>query len=141
MVDPGRLRRLLDRLGDELAALRRLAQREPAELLADPDLVAGIKYRFIVAIEVCVDVGEHIIASEQLRAPESFADVFAVLAEAGWLPPERLEALQAMARFRNLLVHQYAEVDDQRVISILRERLDDLAAARQALAAHTTDEG
>lgn len=46
-----------------------------------------------------------------------------------------------MARFRNLLVHQYAEVDDQRVISILRERLDDLAAARQALAERTTDEG
>lgn len=134
MVDPGRMRRLLDRLGDELAALRRLAERDPADLLADPDLLAGVKYRFIVVIEVCVDAGEHIIASEQLRAPESFADVFAVLAEAGWVPSEHVETLQGTTRFRNLLVHQYADVDDQQVIAILQSRLDDLAAVRQALA-------
>jgi len=31
--------------------------------------LAAVKYRFIVAIEVCIDLGRHIIASDGLRAP------------------------------------------------------------------------
>jgi uncharacterized protein YutE (UPF0331/DUF86 family) len=32
----------------------------------------------------------------------------------------------AMARFRNVLVHMYAEVDDARVLRVLRESTPDL---------------
>jgi uncharacterized protein YutE (UPF0331/DUF86 family) len=42
--------------------------------------------------------------------------------------------LRDTARFRNLLVHGYAKVDDTRVVEILRDRVDDLAAFRIALA-------
>ena len=38
------------------------------------------------------------------------------------------------ARFRNLLVHCYAKVDDGRVVEILRTRLDDLTTYRAAVA-------
>ena len=34
----------------------------------------------------------------------------------------------AMARFRNVLVHLYADVDEARVLAILRGSLDDLDA-------------
>lgn len=132
MVDPARLRRLLDRIGVELSHLRRLAGR--ADLAGDADRLAGVKYRFIVAIEAAIDAGEHVIASEALRAPESFADVFSVLGEAGLLPADLVPALERMARFRNLLVHGYADVDDGRVLEILRCRLDDLEAFRREVA-------
>jgi uncharacterized protein YutE (UPF0331/DUF86 family) len=36
------------------------------------------------------------------------------------------EELMAMARFRNVLVHLYAEVDEERVLKILRSSLGDL---------------
>jgi uncharacterized protein YutE (UPF0331/DUF86 family) len=46
------------------------------------------------------------------------------------------EVLAAMARFRNLLVHGYADVDDERVVATLQgDRLDDLTSFRQQLAA------
>lgn len=31
-----------------------------------------------------------------------------------------------MARFRNLLVHQYGEIDDKRLYSLLKDHLGDL---------------
>ncbi|HWB71135.1 MAG TPA: DUF86 domain-containing protein [Egibacteraceae bacterium] len=127
MVDPGRLRELLDRLSQELRHLSRLAGYPAEELLADADRLAAVKYRFVVAAEICIDVGQHIIASEGLRAPASFADVFTVLGEAAFLPAELTTALEDMARFRNLLVHGYARVDDRRVVEILHTRLDDFA--------------
>ncbi|MGI8814279.1 MAG: type VII toxin-antitoxin system HepT family RNase toxin [Pseudonocardia sp.] len=134
MVDPLRVRSMLDRLGAEITALRRLAARSTEELLGDDDLLAAVKYRFVIAIEVCIDAGRHIVASEGLRAPLDYADVFTVLAEASLLAADVTADMRDTARFRNLLVHGYAQVDDDRVVEILRTRLDDLERFRVALA-------
>jgi uncharacterized protein YutE (UPF0331/DUF86 family) len=139
MVDPGRLRSLLDRMGEEVEHLRRLSAIAPEELLADPDRLAGVKYRFVVAIETCIDTAQHVIASEGLRAPSDFADAFAVLGEAGVLPPELVPVLGEMARFRDLLVHGYLQVDDRRVLEILRSRLGDFDAFREHVARSALD--
>jgi uncharacterized protein YutE (UPF0331/DUF86 family) len=134
VVDELRVRQMLDRLGEEIDALRRLSRRDAEELLHDDDLLAAVKYRFIVAIEVCIDIGRHVVASEGLRAPLDYADVFSVLAEAALLDSGAAADLRDTARFRNLLVHGYAKVDDTRVVEILRDRVDDLAAFRIAIA-------
>lgn len=134
MIDAGRLRALLDRLSTEVSHLKRLAQMPQEELLRDDDRIAAVKYRFIVAIETCIDAGNHIIASEGLRAPRDYADVFAVLAEAGFVPTGLAPNLGTMARFRNLLVHEYLAVEDERVAEILRSSLDDLANFGRSIA-------
>jgi uncharacterized protein YutE (UPF0331/DUF86 family) len=138
MVDETRLRGLLDRIGEELSQLRRLAALEPGQLLADGDLLAAVKYRFIVAIETAIDICRHIVASEQLRVPTDFADAFAAIGEAGYVPPDLVPVLQDMAHFRNLLVRGYAKVDDARVVEILRTSLGDIDAFRRSIAAQVT---
>lgn len=139
MVDPMRVQTMLDRLGTELVALRRLASRTAEDLLGDEDLLAAVKYRFVVALEVCIDIGRHVVASEGLRAPRDYADVFTVLADAELLAAPTAAELRDTARFRNLLVHGYAQVDDERVVEILKTRLDDLDRFRVALAAAARD--
>lgn len=139
MVDASRLAALLDRMSEELQELHRLANRSPQELAEDTVALPAAKYRLVVAIEAAIDAGEHIIASEGLRASLSYADVFAVLAEAGWLKPGLAAALQDAARFRNLLVHGYARVDDRRVVEALRRRLSDLEAFRVGIARRALD--
>jgi uncharacterized protein YutE (UPF0331/DUF86 family) len=136
MVDEGPVRRLLDRIAEETTALRESAeQHDDATLRSDPHVLPAAKYRFVVAIEAAIDVGEHIIAAEQLQAPESYADVFVGLSEHGWLTEELTERLQKMAGFRGVLVHIYEDVDDDRVIAVQRTRLDDLDAFRRQIAA------
>ena len=134
MVDAARVRDLLDRLGEELGHLRRLSAYPLEELLADPDRLAAAKYRFVVAIETCIDVGQHIIASEGLRAPTDFADVFAAIGESGFVSRASVPTPQAMARLRNLLVHGYFRVDDRRVVEILHTRLGDFDTFRTEVA-------
>ncbi len=133
MIDAGRLRALLDRLTTELSHLKRLAQLPDEELMRDGDRIAAVKYRFIVAIETCIDAGNHIIASEGLRAPSDYSDVFAVLAEAGFVPAELAPRLALMARFRNLLVHEYLAVEDERVAEVLRSSPRDLEAFKTSI--------
>jgi uncharacterized protein YutE (UPF0331/DUF86 family) len=124
MVDAPRLGALLQRIRDEAAALRRLASRE--DLFDDDTALPAAKYRLMVAIETMIDVAEHVIASEGLRPATSVADSFQSLGEREWIDAELADALADAARFRNLLVHQYADVDDGRVVEILRTRMDDL---------------
>ena len=135
MIDPLRLRALLERLGEEVTDLRRLAGYDTETLLADRDKLKSAKYGFVVAIEACIDAGQHVIASEGYRAPANYGDVFSVLAEHGHLPQADVPTLIAMTGFRNLLVHGYATIDDRRVIDTLHRHLDDFDRFRSALAA------
>jgi uncharacterized protein YutE (UPF0331/DUF86 family) len=45
-----------------------------AELVADVDRLAAVKYMFVTAIEGCVDVAHHICASESWAPPPTNAD-------------------------------------------------------------------
>lgn len=134
MVDRARVSALLARIRAEREQLGRLGDRDDARLLGDVDALPAVKYRLIVAIEAATDVADHIIASEGLRQATSFADSFASLAEGGWLAADLAASLADAARFRNLLVHQYADVDDRRVLEILRSRLGDLDRFVQGVA-------
>ncbi len=58
--------------------------------------------------------------------PDIDAQCFDVLASASILSTELAERLGRMARFRNLLVHGYADVDDGRVWEIMKSDLGDL---------------
>ena len=101
--------------------------------------LAAIKYGFVTAIEGCTRVAQHIGASEGWRAPDSNADALAVLAEHGVIAAELGMDLARAVGFRNLLVHLYADVDDDRVVSML-DRVGDLedfvSAVSSWIAAH-----
>jgi uncharacterized protein YutE (UPF0331/DUF86 family) len=58
-------------------------------------------------IELCADVANHVISDNGLRTPETYADTFRVLAENNIMTPEQLAVMEKMAKFRNIVVHQY----------------------------------
>lgn len=89
-----------------------------------------------VSVEACLDIGRRIIAMKSFRYPGDNRDVFQVLYEYGVAPAELLPALIDMARFRNLVVHDYARIDDARVYAILKKRLTDFDAYVQAVLAY-----
>jgi len=89
-----------------------------------------------LAVEACLDIGQHIIAQEGFRRPADNRDVFVVLAEEGIVPGELLPRLIAMAKFRNLIVHDYARIDNAIVFGILKRRLDDFDAYARAIAGY-----
>lgn len=86
-----------------------------------------------LAVEACLDIGQHIIAQEGFRRPADNQDVFVVLAEEGIVSDELLPSLISMAKFRNLIVHDYARIDNAIVFGILKRRLDDFDAYARAI--------
>lgn len=86
-------------------------------------------------IETCLDIAGHIIADEGLRVPDSYADMFRILQEKGILGDELGPAMEQMARFRNLVVHQYEKLDPALVVTILDRHLSDFGRFRDAIVA------
>ena len=91
-------------------------------------LKSAVERSLQVAIEASLDVGRRIIAIESLPHAENNQAVFQILHEAGIVPSELLSTLINMTRFRNLIVHDYARIDDTAVYGILIKRLDDFDA-------------
>lgn len=125
MVDPERLHRVLRRVTDDLRVLRRYACAEPEGLLQDEARLGHVKYLFVTALEGCIDAAQHVCASEGFGPAATNADAMFVLAAHGLLERDLAFAMAQAVRFRNLLVHGYADVDDRRVVAYLQE-LDDL---------------
>lgn len=134
MVDAERFRRLLQSVTDRLHALRSYASANPDELLTDEVRLGHVKWLFVTVIEGCIDAAQHVVSSEGWRPPRNNGDAMAVLAEHKVLDVDLGPTMQRIVGFRNVLVHQYDEIDDRRVVEHL-QRLDDLDAFVNALVA------
>ncbi|WP_218614933.1 HepT-like ribonuclease domain-containing protein [Pseudonocardia sp. KRD291] len=112
--------RLLRAITDDLAVL---GDESTANAIrrADPLWIRGIKYVFVTAIEGCVDVAHHICSSEGWGPPRDNADAVRVLGRHGVISTDLAERLSRAVGFRNVLVHDYVDVDDRVVLA----RLDD----------------
>ena len=126
MVDARKARHLLALFRRYRGYLDDLASRPDAELRDDFAVMGGVQHYLLLSIETLLDLGSHVISSEGYPPPGSYADVFRVLRDEGVVEEGLGERLMAMARFRNVLVHAYAEVDEHRVLEILRTSLGDL---------------
>lgn len=115
-------------------------QRTPEEFTADRDAVDAAKYRLLMGIEACAQVCSHIISRVTGQSPDSIPHCFENLAEIGVIPHELAPRLVQMARFRNILVHQYQIADDLRVYHLLREGLADWEAFIGSVSAYMRGE-
>lgn len=113
----------LERLREYLGTLHEVAKFDLGRFKADP-FIHGTAERYLhLAIECLLDIGNHLIADRGFRKPESYGEVFEILAEEGVIPRELLKELEGMAAFRNVLVHDYLRLDLDRVHEVVRGRL------------------
>lgn len=95
------------------------------------DLMKNIEERFAVeralhlAIQNVIDIGNHILASLNINNVETYADIPIRLAEAGVISEKLARNLANMAKFRNILVHEYIKVETKRLVSFLKNNLGD----------------
>lgn len=92
------------------------------------------RYAVQTAIQRCIDLANHVVASERLGVPSSNADVFIRLADHGLLDRALAERLASAAGFRNILVHQYDDVSDDLVLKNITDGRADLRAFAAVIA-------
>jgi uncharacterized protein YutE (UPF0331/DUF86 family) len=127
------LRERLRLLNEYVSDLREVQDVDPQTYAENKLLRRAVERTLHLAVEACLDIGQHIIARERYRLPEDNQDVIVVLGENDVLPDAMLPNLIAMARFRNLIVHDYARIDNEIVLGIVKQHLDDFDAFARAI--------
>lgn len=86
----------------------------------------GVKYTLQEIIEACIDISNHIISAEGFERPEEYREYFRVLGDENLIEKGLSEKLQQMAGFRNILVHRYQEVENERLKQFIDQDLGDI---------------
>jgi uncharacterized protein YutE (UPF0331/DUF86 family) len=81
-----------------------------------------------LAIESVIDICHLLVTGLRLGLPAEENDLFSELADAEIVSKPMEETLRAMKGFRNILVHEYAKVDDRLVYEAMTTRMQDFRA-------------
>lgn len=125
MLDQERITNRIAVITENLRELRKIRDSSLEDFLSDKQKIAAAKYFLQTSIEAMVDIGNHIIARLRFGVPENNLHTFELLVQNKVLDRDKLSTYRQMVRFRNLVVHLYHIVDDERVYQILQENLDD----------------
>jgi uncharacterized protein YutE (UPF0331/DUF86 family) len=79
-----------------------------------------------LACECCLDIAAHIISRKGLREPKDNKDLFLILFEKRIISEPVHKGVVKMAGFRNIIVHDYARIEPEIVIVILKRDIADL---------------
>ncbi|MFQ5612017.1 MAG: DUF86 domain-containing protein [Anaerolineae bacterium] len=119
MVNPAKIEKLVRNLREYIRHLQNLGDLGKEAILSDPYKRGAARYYLQVAFECCLDIGNHVIASEQFQSPTTHRETFQILNKVGLIPDDFVLTLLQMASMRNRLVHLYGEVDDDIVFDAL----------------------
>lgn len=118
--------------------VRRVEEKTPHDveaLEADFDVQDILILNLERAVQLCVDVGLHILADTSVPVPTTMGAVFRVLAEKQLIPLEVAERLGQAVGLRNIAVHQYKDIDWAVVYTVTHKHLDDFRVFAAAVAA------
>lgn len=84
------------------------------------------------AVQICIDIGNHILLDYQTPTPSTMADTFKYLAENKLITEQNAQDLSRAVGFRNIAVHQYENIDCNIVLSIINNHLEDFKVFAKA---------
>lgn len=127
MINKEIVDRLISLISEYTQDLKEVAAtyKKISDFKADKKIQRYVERTLQIDIEACLDLANHIISSKRFREPANNADTFYVLCENKIIPISFLNKLKDMASFRNLMVHNYAKVDPEKVYGILKRHLKD----------------
>ena len=126
---------------ESLNRVRRYTSLSDDEFWADERNLYTVMHLLLMSIEATAALCNHILARLAKRAPASYAECFDGLRELDIVDDGLAGRLVQMARFRNLLVHRYWEVEPERILRYGRENLGDFEEYLAAVGRLIAEEG
>jgi len=122
-LDKEKLHARISEIKESVDNVRRIAAMPDDELFSDFRNISALKYQLTVALEAAGSICVHVCSRELNAAVTEYAECFDRLRKSGLLTPALSAELSKVARFRNLLIHRYWEVDDKKVVEYARSEL------------------
>jgi len=109
-----------------LGKLKAFLEADEEEFVREPALHDLAERYLHLVVEACLDLANHWISDKALPTPSASRDTFSILERAGELSPGMADKLRGWAGFRNILVHEYLEIDHSISYRTIQHELIDL---------------
>ncbi len=134
MVRPEVLRRRLQKLDDYLTFLEKLGEYDLQEFVTEPERYGSAERFLQLSVEAINDMASHVIAENELGTITVSSDIPKLFNQHGYTTDELTDKWIQMIGFRNILVHDYLDVDRSIVHKVLRNSLNDLKELQRVFA-------
>lgn len=117
-------------------ALLRITEKCPedaAALAKNIDAQDILTLNLTRAIQLCVDIGSHLISATNLPPPDTMGETFDVLQQAGIISADLAMRMKRTVGFRNIAVHNYEAINWGIVYAIARFHLSDFEEFAKAV--------
>lgn len=89
--------------------------------------IKGMVERYLyLATQSVIDLAEAVLSFKNLRKPTTLGETFTILKEAKIIDKNLADEMIKMVGFRNILAHDYAEINYDIVYDILQNKLSDI---------------
>ncbi len=119
-------------LAQKLESLRRcinrVEEKTPADvvqLIQDPDIQDILVLNLTRAVQLCVDIGSHVISETEESVPTTMGDVFSALENIAAITSATCISMKKAVGFRNVAVHNYDVINWEIVYAICKNFLVD----------------
>jgi len=109
-----------------LKILENYKQYSQKELVDDLNLRGALERYLYLAAQAAIELAEAVIAYKRFRKPATMREAFDILEEEGVVKAKLAEELAKMVGFRNIMAHDYGEIDYDIVYDVLHNRLSDI---------------
>ena len=106
---------------DKLEELKKVSYEQFIDISIYPDATMR---NLQVGVEVIIDIGTHILSEIFQVKVSEYKEVIIKLGEAKIVPEQFAKENIPMAKFRNLLVHEYGDIDIAKVYEYLQKAPD-----------------
>ncbi|MBV1820445.1 type VII toxin-antitoxin system HepT family RNase toxin, partial [Anaerosalibacter bizertensis] len=83
-------------------------------------------YNLFIAINMMIDIATHIVVDNNMGSPETLGEAFNILNKEKYLNDEETKVYRNMVGLRNILSHEYINIDKKIIYSILKNNLIDI---------------
>jgi uncharacterized protein YutE (UPF0331/DUF86 family) len=130
MFDRERILAKMDQLEGYLNELREIMPRD-FDAYQKAEKRRACERLLQISVEAAIDVCHLLVTGLRLGIPSEEDDLFEKLEIAGIISPQMKELLKDMKGFRNILVHEYARIDDKIVYQVAKSKLIDFEAFKR----------
>lgn len=125
VLDVKRLKFLINEIKESVSQIKKYTSIPEKEFWSDRRNILSVEHLLLRAIEATANICSHIAARKLQKGVESPAECFELLGKEKLINEDLAKALREMARFRNILVHRYWEVDEKKVYQYSKKNLKD----------------
>ena len=128
MVNPSVITKRVEQIEKHLERIRRFASLSHEAFLKDNVAQDVVEYNLFQIVNHLIDVFQHTVVDEEYGFPETAYEAAQILFERGILSKEDVEIFKQMVGFRNVVGHDYINVDKEIVYYILTHGEADIRA-------------